>query len=796
MASQDATPTALPSLVTGDELRSVYAARSKSVDEKTIAAGSKESLELKLDAEKLDGWHVVKRNKRSIRLARSKPVDRQLEDDVWSLLYRLGFNEMNGDRTFAISMDDNAPARQIDIFAKDDETVFIVECTHSQDGGPKSVTALLDKIASIRESVIKAVHNHYGRDPKLKVKFAIATRNIDVRSVDRARADTARVPIIADDDLLYFQRLADILKSSARYQFLGRYLKGEKVEGLREKVPATRGRVGDLTFYNFLISPHDLLRISYISHMAKATNDDLETYQRMVKPSRLKGIGKYIDEGGTFPTNIVINIKTDGLNFDPKENFGETSTGTLSLPGQYGSAWIIDGQHRLYGYAYASRSRAADHSVVSVLAYVNMPLREEIQMFVDINTQQVKVSRNLVNEIVSSLDIDHEDPRRRLEALCARVALRLDSLRSSPIKDRVLTVAQEKSNFRCLTLTSLADGIDENNLLGTLHKHGKSGGFILQPGPLAELSLTPQLTLEKASETISGFLNLFATTLSEHWALGDAKGGYLCTNLGLRALLQLFRRLIIFLERDGTRTVNLSAEDIVDRAQPYIQPILDYFLRADPADIARFRNRGSSLASVDQNCLQLMAIIYEANPNFDLPEVKAYLDSQDIEGTRRAKVMIDAINEVVFEDVVKKLRDHYGDAKEAWWFQGVPNGIRKACDIRCNDDNGAHEKWRYFTFIDYADIVVFQDNWNLFKDNYNFYGKGKKAELVRWIVKVNKARQVTHHSEKGPLSKDQVAYVERVHELVTYHIRDDHPVEGNRRYLYDDAPEATGTIAA
>ena len=108
----------------------------------------------------------------------------------------------------------------------------------------------------------------------------------------------------------------------------------------------------------------------------------------MVKPSRLNAIGRYIDEGGTFPTNIVVNFKRENLQFDRKESFDDTSFGTLSLPGQYGSAWVIDGQHRLYGYAHAERAAEEDRSVVSVLAYENLPVREEIEMFVDIKPCQ------------------------------------------------------------------------------------------------------------------------------------------------------------------------------------------------------------------------------------------------------------------------------------------------------------------------------------------------------------------------------------------------------------------------
>lgn len=776
----------LTGLATGDDLRSIFNNRSKNVDEKTISASSKESLALKVAGEEADGWQVARTNKRSVRMVRAKPTDRQLEDDVWSLLYRMGFQELNIDRNFRVQLNEKFPARQLDVFAKDEDTIFIVECTHAKEAGAKSVKVLLDKIGAIREDVVKAVHAHYGRDPKLKVKFAIATRNIDARSADIGRAQEAGVPILTEDDLTYFSRLTDILKGAARYQFLGRYLEGEKVEGLRTEVPATKGRVGDTVFYNFLISPHDLLRIAYISHMAKSSNGDLETYQRMVKPTRLKAIGSYIDEGGTFPTNIVVNIKQSGLKFNVRETFGDTATGILTLPGQYGSAWVIDGQHRLYGYAYARRGRAEDRSVVSVLAYENLPIRDEIQMFVDINTQQVKVSRNLVNEIVSNLDIEHEDPRRRLEAICARVALLLDSAKGSPVKNRILTVAQEKTNVRCLTLTSLADGIEENDLVGKIAKATKSGPLVIQAGPLGETSLTPKLTLEKASRTLALYFDAFASELSEHWTLGDAKGGYLCTNLGLRALLLLLRKLINFAERDGMRCVLMEAEDIVDSIRPLIKPVIDYFRHASPADVARFRNRGSSLASVNQNCLHLMAIIAEKVDEFNPPEVKAYLESQDAEGTKKAKDMIDEINRILFNDVLKTLKAKYGEARDAWWVQGVPKAVRNDCDRNYNENNGAHERWQYLFLVNYADIVLHGTNWEDFKDHYNFYGKGKRESLVRWIAKVNKARTVTHHAEKGPLSKDQVAFVTRVHELVKEHIEKRVPVDPKQRYLAEE----------
>ena len=783
----------LAGLASGDALKAIYTMRSKNVDERTVTASSVDALAAKVAAEEMDGWRVLRRNRRSVRMAKDKPVDRQLEDDVWSLLFRMGFEEMNDSRQFVIDVDGRSPPRQLDVFAKDGETVFIVECTHSREVGQKSVKALVDKISGIREGAIKTVHAHYGKDPKLKVKFAIATRNVEWRKADRDRVQAAGIPVITEDDLAYFDKLTDLLRHAARYQFLGRYFRGEKVEGLRNRVPATRGRAGGSTFYTFLISPHELLRLAYISHRSKTSNDDLDTYQRMVKPARLAGIGKFIDQGGKFPTNIVVNVKAEGgMQFDVQHAFEDTSTGILSLPGQYGTAWIIDGQHRLYGYAHASRSPEDDRTVVSVLAYENLPTREEIGMFIDINTQQVKVSRNLVNEIVSSMDIDDDDPAKRMDAMHARLALRLDQYPTSPIRNRILTVSQEKDSVRCLTLTSLADGIEENALLGFVHKGRRGSEPKMVLGPLADLSGDSLPTIERAVIVLSRYLSLYADAVEDHWQLGDARGGYLCTNLGIRSLLSLFKRLVGQVERqDEVEARLLDPDELVTRLASYVKPVTDFFASADAAAVASFRSRGSSLLSVAENTRQMEVLVHEGMPSYAPKEVLEYMASRDLQGTKEAKEMIDEINRILFEDVIGELKQKHGEVKDAWWGLGIPKAIRNNCDQMYNEANCERDRWNYLYLSSYPEIITYGENWELFKDRYNFYGKGKKADLVRWIGKVNKSRTVTHHAEKGPLTKTEVEFVRLVHGLVKRYIEGDEPLIPNHRYINDDPLVAT-----
>jgi len=435
---------------------------------------------------------------------------------------------------------------------------------------------------------------------------------------------------------------------------------------------------------------------------------------------------------------------------------------------------MIDGQHRLYGYAHATRDEDADSTVVPVLAYENLPIRE-----------QVKVPRNLVNEIISSLNIDDPDPRKRLDALHARIVLQLEERSISPVRNRILTVSQEKDHFRCLTLTSFVDGIADNNFLGSIQRSGRKDLGVIAPGPLSDLSGDSVATMEKALSTISKYLDLFATEIADHWRLGDDKGGYLCTNNGIRALLLLLRKVLSFIEnKHAVKAGSMSAEDIIYYVAPYVNHVVDYFMNANSHDINSFRSRGSSLLSVDQNCFQMMTIIHENEPSFYTNEFVEYISNQDTAGTKEAKNMIQEINKIIFDDVIARLQAKHGTVKNAWWIQGVPKRIRIDCDQRWNESDGELERHQYLTLSNYPEIIQNGDNWEELKDHYSFpEGGRKKADMVTWIQRLNIARNITHHAEKGPLSKAQVDYVRRVHRLVKTHIEGGTKVVAGQLYL-------------
>ena len=322
-------------LVSGDQITTELRRRKRKDVYKTVSGSSKKLIAEKAKMEEADGWRTVRKNAKSTRMAKAKPVDEQLEDEAWSILAQMGFKEMSKGRQFTIAVEDGLSPRQIDVFAKDDETVIIVECTRRDTPGKKSMAQLIEKIRAIRENLLKSIRKAYGQKAKLKVKYVIATRNISWSDVDLAKCEKAQIAVITDGELDYYAALVQHLKHAARYQFLGHMFGGQKIDGLAKKVVATRGKMGGETFYTFLIRPDELLKIAYIGHKASRDIENLETYQRMLQPRRLKKIAEYINGGGKFPTNIVVNLKTGKktkLRFVVKDKYGEEALGALHLP--------------------------------------------------------------------------------------------------------------------------------------------------------------------------------------------------------------------------------------------------------------------------------------------------------------------------------------------------------------------------------------------------------------------------------------------------------------------------------
>jgi len=754
-------PEYLTTLVSDkSELQKIYRQRSKPYVEKSIKGKTLELAGEKAEIEKKEGWTpLAKRYKRVVKMRKAKPVDIVLEDEVWSILFKMGFNDYSKDRHFKIFIDDATPARQIDVFVKDDETALLVECTSSDERKEKNLNDLLEKIISISKQVFNSINKHYRPEAKLKIRWIIATRNIEWRKADLTKAEANNIIVLKDEELDYYNKITKHIKAAAKYQLLAHVFSQEKIHALDLQVPATRGKMGGLTFYNFLIKPLDLLKISFISHKQSRNVEDFETYQRMLEPKRLEKIARYVDASGQFPTNIVINIKADRkLRFDKIQEIGDSAYGTLYLPNHYASAWVIDGQHRLYGYVYSKRSEKGkdDKTTFPVLAYENLPQTDEAKLFVDINCEQVRVKRSLLNEIYAGLKWDSTEFSEKLDALCSRAVMKLNTTTKSPFYERIIVSNTQKTYYRCLTLTSFVDGLKENNFFGEQKNVFKPGVLYASYGEdLSE-------TLDKATAILIHYFNLLKNSLNEHWMLGDQPGGFLSTNNGVRCLLRVLKEVLLHIQDELKNDLDdLPAETINEYLTKYVDIIIKHFSSCPPETIQRFRSR-QALAGVSQNAVEVMSFIHQDINEFCPLKLQEYLDTIDVVGTGEAQKLINDIQRTMFKYVTEKLKNQYG--ADRWWYDGVPEKVRTICSDRCEKEKGIKNKEQYLDIIDYQSIA--HDNWCLFEKAFSMSKDGGKEKKLKWVSELSTIRNTTHHPEKWPATKDQVRYVRDVHKFV------------------------------
>ena len=89
------------------------------------------------------GWEVVGKNKTKTRMRKKKPRDELFEDRLWMIFYNLGFFHMNRDRDVKLQVEPYP--KKIDVLAKDEDNIFVVEGNSSTSEGPLNARSALEE---------------------------------------------------------------------------------------------------------------------------------------------------------------------------------------------------------------------------------------------------------------------------------------------------------------------------------------------------------------------------------------------------------------------------------------------------------------------------------------------------------------------------------------------------------------------------------------------------------------------------------------------------------------------------
>lgn len=141
--------------------------------------------------------------------------------------------------------------------------------------------------------------------------------------------------------------------------------------------------------YVTVMNAKEIFKISKVSRVEEE-ND--EGYQRLLSDRRVKDISQYLESGNIIPGAIVLSAQKDfDINFDKADN-------ELTLNPNGSFLFVIDGQHRLFGANNANLDIQ-----LPVCIFANLDLAQEVQYFLDVNSNQKGVPKTLRIELLKFL---------------------------------------------------------------------------------------------------------------------------------------------------------------------------------------------------------------------------------------------------------------------------------------------------------------------------------------------------------------------------------------------------------
>ena len=750
-------------LVSGDDLEETAKSRKLPVIKAVVP---KDDIQSKL----ADGWSIVKEYaKHNALMEKPKSVGDAFEDEVWMIFERMGFKTMNADRSFKISYSGTSH-KQIDVVAIDDEVCLLIECkATAKEERNKDWKTDLEAIKGFREDLFAEIRSKF---PNRKCKYIFATKNYVIGDQDQKRMADFQIANFDYDTLQYYKQLVDHLGNAAKYQLLGSLFARQKIEQLDGKVAAIRGEMGNLTYYSFLIEPERLLKIAYVLHMSRANRLAMASYQRLIKKERLKAIRKFVNAGGYFPNSLIVSIDAgkNGVRFDlvkgKKGNIGSgrADLGILHLPNMYQSVYVIDGQHRLYGY---SETEWASKNSIPVVAFVNLPKDDQVKMFMDINQNQKAVSKSLRNTLNIDLLWNSESCSKRLEALMLRIGEQFGDDHKSPLNGRVVIGEDATSVKKCITLEYIKEALKHSGFFNTY----KNDNTITSIG-----------TFEKSDNdstfnSIYPFLVKCFQYLKDHCADEWNKGqqGFLTINNCIYAIICIFGDIVnIVLSKEGKDKVP-DGSAFAQECRPFLKALADTINSLDGAtkNVIKTSKGGNAKK---ESWRKLQAAFHEKYPDFTNAELEKYIVENCGNYDEESKEYL----EKILVSLKKNLWEAFPNKKD-WRTKYISPELKSSLVALAaikSDEKGisivSHEEtdWEFVSYKEIASIIAYGTNWSTFASKV-FVRKGTSIskndalslvnDLNSFQNKLSSAKHVTF----SQLETIKKAFEDYVHSDVT-----------------------------
>lgn len=272
------------------------------------------------------------------------------------------------------------------------------------------------------------------------------------------------------------------------------------------------------------------------------------------------------------------------------------------------------------------------------------------------------------------------------------------------------------------------------------------GKQVLDPGPFWDT--TDERMVGRCVTLMNFWFVKIRSSVPEWWDAGSGPGGGLAMNDGVSIAVDVLRSVVEHLKANQLPFHDMSLGELKDCTNEWADALAAHFAAMSDEERRQFRalrgNQGHA-AGVRHAQRSIQARFAEFQPS----GLAEFLERENARTNDTAISIINEIERQISRITIGGLKAKWDSGEEAWWYQGVPRGVRADATARQNDDQnqrGAREK--YLDFIHYREIV--HDNWLLFGD---VLAPGKqnqnKSSRTDWMDRTNKIRQIAAHGSSG-----------------------------------------------
>lgn len=617
---------------------------------------------------------------------------------------------------------------QIDVVGGFDGTFIVFECKSASQPKLKKITQEINIFAGRKTEIEQAIREKF----KLKyneVKFILALEDIKITEEDLKTAQENDIYIWGSKYLETGGELYSIIGPLAVHYVLKELRVSpkpirDKEGGADYKVPSFRIIVGDEEIYSFYLPAEKLLNLVYVFRLQPGNED---AYQRFISKRRIfgskneMGLTEFVDNGGFFKNNVVCSFERE-VKFEPKPtglllSSSHIQFGILSIPKIYGTVWVIDGQHRIYGYSGAKPEVKKTH--LGVVAYKDADKKKQAKDFIDINQKQKPVDPSTLWDLLSQIDPSS------LQGAITRIAKELN--KRGVFQGKILIPGeafQSKKSAYPLNIANVCNSLYDRKMIDPKGRDN----LYKRISEVTQENLYPDKVIEYGVDVLDQYFSLIIEIAE---TVPDWRSGFILQNNGFNVFLRVLNEILKF--KKGNWNKHEVRELIKEPLKLYFEEHFE--------EIKETRISTSNEAGRGKVALDIMKYINQKNENFARDFIKEAEKRERIEFEKSEPYQVIKQLEnglrIFIEDGLK------GTAKN-WWKERIPQDVQESAKTSL-ERNESPWPWVkveekspifYINFPDYAKIIQRKDNWRdvfqkKLKDPDVITSKLKELENIR-----------------------------------------------------------------